>query len=31
VVEVSRLGFKITTAEDLELAEALLRQRGART
>lgn len=31
VVAVSRLGFKITTPEDLELAEALLRQRAART
>jgi len=27
VVEVSRLGFKITTPEDLEMAEALLRGR----
>ncbi|MDQ5857701.1 MAG: 2-C-methyl-D-erythritol 4-phosphate cytidylyltransferase [Acidobacteriota bacterium] len=27
VVEVSRLGFKITTSEDLEMAEALLRSR----
>lgn len=27
VVEVSRLGFKITTPEDLEMAEALLRSR----
>ena len=28
VVAVSRLGFKITTAEDLEMAEALLRRRA---
>ena len=31
VVAVSRLGFKVTTAEDLDMAEALLRQRGERT
>ena len=31
VVAVSRLGFKVTTAEDLDMADALLRQRGART
>lgn len=31
VVRVSRLGFKITTPEDLEMAEALLRSRGRRT
>lgn len=30
VVEVSRLSFKITTPEDLELAEAILRSRDAR-
>jgi 2-C-methyl-D-erythritol 4-phosphate cytidylyltransferase len=28
VVEVSRLGFKVTTPSDLELAEAVLRARG---
>lgn len=31
VVWVSRLGFKITTPEDLEMAEALLRSREPRT
>ena len=30
VVPVSRLGFKITTPEDLELAEAVLRARRTR-
>lgn len=30
IVEVSRLGFKVTTPEDLEMAEALLRSREAR-
>lgn len=30
IVEVSRLGFKITTPEDLEMTEALLRSREAR-
>jgi 2-C-methyl-D-erythritol 4-phosphate cytidylyltransferase len=31
VVPVSRLTFKITTPEDLEVAEAILRGRGANT
>jgi 2-C-methyl-D-erythritol 4-phosphate cytidylyltransferase len=31
VVRVSRLGFKVTTAEDLEIAEALVRSRERRT
>ena len=30
VVPVSRWNFKITTPEDLELAEAMLKPRGAR-
>lgn len=30
VVAVSRLGFKVTTPEDLEMAEALFRERGER-
>lgn len=30
IVEISRLGFKVTTPEDLEMAEALLRSREAR-
>jgi 2-C-methyl-D-erythritol 4-phosphate cytidylyltransferase len=29
IVEVSRLGFKVTTPEDLEMADALLRSREA--
>jgi 2-C-methyl-D-erythritol 4-phosphate cytidylyltransferase len=31
VVRVSRLGFKVTTPEDLEMADALLRSRERRT
>jgi 2-C-methyl-D-erythritol 4-phosphate cytidylyltransferase len=30
IVEISRLGFKVTAPEDLEMAEALLRSREAR-